>query len=109
MLVKYADFIGETKDIAVGRTDGLILITRGCVESNDSTRTHEVETLYKLVSKRRRLSHLGTSKTGTTREDWWQALEDLYTLCTQDFTEFYLPSEQPRAGACPVCSTNMYE
>ncbi|KAK5203076.1 hypothetical protein LTR47_011194 [Exophiala xenobiotica] len=34
--------------------------------------------------------------------EMWQALQDLYTLCVQDFTVLYLPKSRPVDGACPV-------
>lgn len=94
-LYKYQErWIRERRDWQV--------LTRGREQRDDPHRADLVESLYLLLPERRRLAQRLASDAIMTSVDRWLATEDLYTLCTRDFSVLYLPSHQPVNGRCPV-------
>jgi hypothetical protein len=78
------------------------IITRGKKQAHDLHRTDLVQSLCLLFPERARLAQRLASDHTLTSEAKWFAMEDLYTLCTRDFSVLYLPGNQPTEGRCPV-------
>lgn len=78
------------------------IVTRGKEQAHDLDRTDLVQSLCLLFPERARLAQMLASDEPLTPEARWLAMEDLYTLCTRDFSVLYLPGTQPIGGACPV-------
>jgi len=78
------------------------VLTRGKEQNDDLYRADLVESLFLLFPERRRIAQRMASDSVMTSEDRWLAMEDLYTLCTRDFSVLYLPGHQPVNGRCPV-------
>ena len=78
------------------------IVTRGKEKAHDLDRTVLVQSLCLLFPERARLAQRLSSQELLTADARWLAMEDLYTLCTRDFSVLYLPGTQPMDGACPV-------
>ena len=78
------------------------VLTRGKEQHGDLHRADLVESLSLLFPERRRLAQRLASDAVMTSEERWLAMEDLYTLCTRDFSVLYLPGHRSANGRCPV-------
>ncbi|KAK5214871.1 hypothetical protein LTR96_011715 [Exophiala xenobiotica] len=78
------------------------ILTRGKEAAPDKSKTDFVQSLCLLIPERGRLAQEMAADHALEPTEMWQALQDLYTLCVQDFTVLYLPKSCPVDGACPV-------
>ena len=78
------------------------ILTRGKAAAQDKSKTDFVQSLCLLIPERGRLAQQMAADHALEPAEMWQALQDLYTLCVQDFTVLYLPKSRPVDGACPV-------
>jgi Protein of unknown function (DUF3435) len=77
---------------------GWQVLTRGKEQNDDLYRADLVESLFLLFPERRRLAQRMASDSIMTSEERWLAMEEMYTLCTRDFSVLYLPGHQPVNG-----------
>lgn len=86
-----------------------MLLTRGKKQRDDPCRADLFQSLFLLFPERRRLAQRMASDAIMTSEERWLGMEDLYTLCTRDYSVLYLPGHQPVNGRCPVkyCQCNL--
>ena len=61
-----------------------------------------VKDLSLIIPERGRLAKMMARKDPLTELEMRQAMQDIYSLCAQDFTVLYRPGENPVDGACPV-------
>ncbi|KAN0069234.1 Protein of unknown function (DUF3435) domain containing protein [Elaphomyces granulatus] len=78
------------------------ILTRGKEAAQDKSKTDFVQSICLLIPERGRLAQKMVADHALEPSEMWQALQDLYTLCVQDFTVLYLPKSRPVDGACPV-------
>ena len=83
--------------------------TRGKVELNNDCRTDLIDALSAIIPQYRRLTRTMICAHDITQSKRRQAIEDLYSFITRDFTVLYLPGEEPANGICPVknCKTDV--
>ena len=78
------------------------ILTRGREAAQDRSKTEFVESICALVPERGRLARRMAAEEPLEPEEMWRALQDLYSLCVEDFTVLYLPGSRPVDGACPA-------
>ena len=85
------------------------VMTRGKERSDDNRRTDLLKILTLIMPELGRLTQTMVSDTVVSEQDRRQAIEDLFTLISRDYTVIYRPGEEPIDGACPVngCGAKM--
>ncbi|KAK5202942.1 hypothetical protein LTR41_011299 [Exophiala xenobiotica] len=78
------------------------ILTRGKEAAPDKSKTDFVQSLCLLIPERGRLAQKMAADHALEPTEMWKTMQDLYTLCMQDFTLLYLPKSRPVDGACPV-------
>jgi hypothetical protein len=78
------------------------ILTRGKEVASDKGRTEFVQSVCLLIPERGRLAQNMASDQPLEPGEMWRALQDIHSLCVQDFTVLYLPRSRPIDGACPV-------
>jgi hypothetical protein len=78
------------------------ILTRGKEVAQDNCRTGFVQSIWLLIPERERLAKKMASDQPLEPDATWHAIQDLYTLCVQDYTVLYLPKSRPVDGACPA-------
>ena len=78
------------------------ILTRGKGATQDKSKADFVQSICLLIPERGRLAQKMAADHALEPGEMWQALQDLYTLCVQDFTVLYLPKSRPVDGAYPV-------
>jgi len=83
--------------------------TRGKERSDDNEKTDLVEILSRLMPERGRPARTMISDIVVSEEERRLAIEDLFSLASQDCTTLYRPGEKPIDGVCPGkgCSVEM--
>jgi hypothetical protein len=80
------------------------ILTRGKISPEvDRDGNH----LNLILPERSRIAEKMESDAPLTTGQMRDAIQDVYTLITRDYTVFYLPGEEPLGGLCPVCGINM--
>lgn len=78
------------------------ILTRGKEAAQDHRKTDFVQCIWLLIPERGRLAQKMASDRPLDDNAMWDALQDLYSLCVQDFTILYLPNSHPIKGAYPA-------
>ena len=78
------------------------ILTRGKDAAHDKSRTDYVRDMCLLIPERGRLAEQMSADDHLEPAKMWLALQDLQSLCSQDFTVLYLPGSRPVDGACPI-------
>ena len=78
------------------------ILTRGRGVAQDTSKTDIVQNICLLIPERGRLAQTMAADQPSEPGEMWQALQDLHSLCVQDFTVLYLPRSRPVDGACPT-------
>jgi hypothetical protein len=78
------------------------ILSRGKERAKDVCRNDLFQHLCLLRPERGRLATMMNSEEPLSLADSWQAIRDMQSLITQDFTVLYLPGHEPVEGACPV-------
>ena len=78
------------------------ILTRGREVVQDRCKTEFVENICVLIPERGRLAKRMAADQPLEPDEMWQAMQDLYNLCLEDFTVLYLPRSRPVDGACPA-------
>jgi hypothetical protein len=83
-------------------------------DTGHSSSEHAQSPLRKIVKNlcpaRALLAQHLTSETPLIGDDYWQAIEDLQSLCEFDFTVCYLPRREPKDRLCPTgCGKRLIE
>ncbi|KZL75529.1 hypothetical protein CT0861_13119 [Colletotrichum tofieldiae] len=81
------------------------VLTRGKVAPEVSTA--EGNQLVNFVPALERVEKLMLSMSPLSPENMRQAMQDLYVLASTGFSILYYPGEEPVAGECRFCGTNM--
>ena len=76
--------------------------TRGKERPNDETKTDLLDILSRVMPERGRLATTMISDRVVSEEERKEAIEDLYSLASQDRITLYRPGEKPVKGLCPV-------
>ena len=76
--------------------------TQGKEQAEDFTPTQLVQTLSMIMPERGRLTEMMISDKVISEPERKQAVIDLYSFITRDYTVLYRPGEEPIGGACPV-------
>lgn len=77
------------------------ILTRGKETAPDQSKTDFTQSICQLIPERARIAQAMAAEEALEPGAMWQALQDLHTLCVQDFTVLYLPGCRPVDGACP--------
>lgn len=56
---------------------------------------------------RRRLNQVMVDEVDVSSDVRWQAVQDLYSMLSEDHTVIYLPGERPINGCCPIKHCNL--
>ncbi|MCJ1426427.1 hypothetical protein MMC29_004330 [Sticta canariensis] len=78
------------------------VLTRGKEQPRDLCTTDLVHNLCLLIPERGRLAQLMASDEPLSPGAMWDAMRDLHSLCSRDFSVLYLPGHEPLDGSCPV-------
>jgi len=78
------------------------ILTRGKEAAQNKSKTDFIQSIYLLIPERGRLAQQMAVDHALEPAEMWQALQDLYNLCVQDFTVLYLPKSRPVDGAYPL-------
>ncbi|KAI9764073.1 MAG: hypothetical protein M1840_008877 [Geoglossum simile] len=78
--------------------------TRGREQAEDLESTELVQILSRIIPKRGRLTKMMLSDKVILKQEREQAITDLYSVITRDYTVLYRPGEEPINGVCPVRS-----
>jgi hypothetical protein len=78
------------------------ILSRGKERAKDVCRNDLFQHLCLLRPERGHLARMMASEEPLSLADNWQAIRDMQSLITQDFTVLYLPGHEPVEGACPV-------
>jgi hypothetical protein len=78
------------------------ILTRGKERAKDICRNDLFQHLCLLRPERGRLARMIASEEPLSLTDHRQAIRDMHSLITRDFTVLYLPGHEPAEGACPV-------
>lgn len=78
------------------------ILTRGKELPPCTSKTDFVQSVSLLIPERGRVAEQMGLDRSLNPDEMWQALQDLRSLCVQDFTVLYLPQSRPVDGACPV-------
>jgi len=78
------------------------ILTRGKERAKDVCKNDLFQHLCLLRPERGRLARMMDSEEPLSLVDHWQAIRDMQSLITQDFTVLYLPGHEPVKDACPV-------
>lgn len=78
------------------------ILTRGRGVAQDKSKTDFVQNICLLIPERGRVAQKMAADQPLEPGEMWQALQDLHSLCVQDFTVLYLPRSRPVDGACPT-------
>ncbi|KAI9773298.1 MAG: hypothetical protein M1839_002158 [Geoglossum umbratile] len=76
--------------------------TQGKEQAKDFTPTKLVQTLSKIMPEHSRLTKILISDQVISEQERKQAVIDLCSFITRDYTVLYLPGEEPVNGTCPV-------
>jgi len=79
-----------------------IILTRGKDQPSRPDKTDIVQSIYLIIPERARLARITASDETLSVDAMWNAMQDLYSLCTRDSSVLYLPGLEPFEGACPV-------
>ena len=77
-------------------------MTRGKERARDVCKNDLFQHLCLLRPERGRLARMMASEEPLSLADNWQAIRDMLSLITQDFTVLCLPGHKPVEGACPA-------
>jgi hypothetical protein len=80
------------------------ILTGGKKQARDPNDADLVRHLCLLIPERGRLAQRMSQDEPLSLNSMWQAVHDLYSLCTRDFTVLYLPGLGPLEGKCHVKS-----
>lgn len=78
------------------------ILTKGKESARTACTANLFQNLCLLRPERGRLAKMIACDTPLSQADMWQAMRDLYSLCTGEFTVCFLPGHDPIKGACPV-------
>ena len=78
------------------------ILTRGEEAAPDKAKNEFVQSVRLLIPEQGRLAQYMASEQPLEPDEMWCALQDVRSLCVQDFTILYLPRSRPVDGACPV-------
>jgi hypothetical protein len=76
--------------------------TQGKEKAEDFTPTQLVQTLSMIIPERGHLTEIMISDKIISELERKQAVTDLYSFITRDYTVLYRPGEELIGGACPV-------
>lgn len=80
------------------------ILTRGKISPEvDSDGNH----LNLILPERSRIEKKMRSTKPLDTDQMREAIQDVYTLISRDYTVFYRPGEEPLDGLCPVCGKDM--
>jgi hypothetical protein len=78
------------------------VLTRGKERAQDVCTDDLLQHFCLLRPEGCRLAKMIASDDPLSPAHTWQAIHDVLSLCTRDFTVVYLPGHEPVEGACPV-------
>jgi hypothetical protein len=70
--------------------------------AKDRSKTELAQSVYILCPERGRLAEKMASTHPMPSDEMWDALHDLYSLCSQDSDVLCLPGTCPVDGVCPI-------
>ena len=76
--------------------------TQGKDQAEDFTSTELLQALSRIIPERGRLTEMMISDKVVSERERRQAVTDLCSFITRDYTVLYRPGEEPNNGACPV-------
>ena len=80
----------------------LKILTRGKEQLSGLLRDDRLQILCRLFPERGRLRQIVVSDKPLSPDAMWDAMRDLYCLCTRDLSIIYLPGLEPFEDACPA-------
>lgn len=80
------------------------ILTDGKKQALDPNDADLVRHLCLVIPERGRLAQRMSQDEPLSPQLMWQAVHDLYSLCTRDFTVLYLPGLVPHQERCPIKS-----
>ena len=76
--------------------------TRGKEQAEDFESTELVQILSRIIPEYGRLTKMILSDKVISKQEREQAITDLYSFITRDYTALYRPGEEPIDGVCPA-------
>jgi hypothetical protein len=81
------------------------ILTRGKVSPFEDTDTTGY--LVDFLPERQRIAENIAHKAPLSTSDMRMAIQDLYALCSKDYSVIYYPDEEPVNGKCRFCSISV--